>query len=661
MTYVEHDPDDIASNTSGNTHFQEVLAKRYGRRSVLTGGIAAAAFGFLAGPGAVGALAKGAGPKHPAQPPGQARQGALLGFAAIAAGDSDTVRVPPGYSSQVLIPWGQPLHSDGPAFRFDGSNTAAEQAEQIGMHHDGMHFFPLSDGPEGNRRGLLVVNHEYVDRTQLYADGDAIMTQEKVDKALAAHGVSVVEVRQRPNRRWEAVDSRLNRRITGETSMTFSGPAAEHQRILDALDGDPVRGTLNNCSHGVTPWGTYLACEENWNGYFGASGGFTAEAEERRYGINATGFRYRWHTADDRFDLSTTDGRANLALFGWCVEIDPFAPGSVPVKRTALGRFKHEGATFTEAPDGRVVVYSGDDQDGDYMYKFVSAQPWRDMRADGTSPLDEGTLYVARFDDDGAGAWLPLVFGQGPLTSENGWADQADVLLRTRMAADAVGATKMDRPEWVAVHPRTKDVYLTLTNGSSGEGAANPKPSAGGNVYGHIVRWTEAGGNTAATTFRWEIFLLGGDPAYPDRNAENPIGLDETNIFGSPDGIWIDDDGRVWIQTDISNSSSNRADRGYDNIGNNQMLAADPDTRELRRFLVGPRGAEVTGVITTPDRRTMFVNIQHPGEDTPGITSVAPSPEDPRTVSNWPDHRPDGRPRSATVVVWKNDGGVIGT
>jgi uncharacterized protein len=655
MTYVEHDPDDIASNDSGNTHFQEVLGRRYGRRSVLGGGVAAATFGFIAGPGAVAALA--ADGKAPGRAGNQSKgkPGSLLGFQPVLPTTADTITVPAGYSWQVLIPWGEPLQSTGPAFRFDGTNTAAEQAQQIGMHHDGMHYFPISPGPSANRRGLLVLNHEYVDTTILYSDGSATMTKEKVDKALAAHGVAVVEVAEEGGR-WRHVDSRYNRRITGETPMTFSGPAASSPRIAAALAGRPVRGTLNNCSHGYTPWGTYLACEENWNGYFGATGAFSPNPEEARYGINGTGFGYRWHTADDRFDLSTASGRANLSLFGWCVEIDPFDPTSTPVKRTALGRFKHEGATFTES-NGHVVVYSGDDQDGDYQYKFVSARPWRSMRARGQSPLDEGTLYVARYDDDGTGVWLPLVFGQGPLTPANGWADQADVLLRTRQAADALGATKMDRPEWVAVHPRTGEVYLTLTNGNLGTGKANPKPASGSNVYGHIVRWAEERGDHRATRFRWDIFLLGGDPAYPNLNL-NPD-LDETNIFGSPDGIWIDDDGRVWIQTDISNSSVGRADRGYDRIANNQMLVADPSTGDLRRFLVGPRGCEVTGVITTPDRRTMFINIQHPGESTSSIGS--PTPANPRVVSNWPDHRPDGRPRSATVVIRKDDGGVIGT
>lgn len=299
---------------------------------------------------------------------------------------------------------------------------------------------------------------------------------------------------------------------------------------------------------------------------------------------------------------------------------------------------------------GRVVVYSGDDQDKEYVYKFVGNASWRSLRARGKDPLDHGTLYVGKFEADGSGRWLPLVFGEGALTAANGWADQADVLLRTRQAADAVGATPLDRPEWVAVHPRSKDVFLTLTNGSGG-GPVGPRTP---NPYGQIVRWREERGDSTALRFRWDIFLLAGDPKYDPK-----VTLSESQVFGSPDGLAVDDDGRLWIQTDVSNSSQNRADKGYDRIGNNQMLAADPTTGEVRRFLTGPRGSELTGITFAPDQRTMFVNVQHPGEAT--TSWGTPTPENPRAVSNWPDFDPTGRPRSATVVIRKRDGGIIGT
>jgi hypothetical protein len=521
-----------------------------------------------------------------------------------------------------------------------------------------MHYFPLPIA--GNRRGLLVVNHEYTDASQIYAaaQGAAITPdaagREKVAKALAAHGVSVISIRRTPRGTWDIVGSdRRNRRITGTTPMAFSGPvSARHPMLRSAITRVPL-GTLNNCAMGVTPWGTYLACEENWNGYFGtAETTWVRNALEARYGVTAGGFGYDWHVAQPRFDLAVN--RNELNHFGWVVEFDPFDPQSQPVKRTALGRFKHEGATCTESR-GRVVVYGGDDENGDYLYKFVGNAPWRQLRAHRKSPLDHGTLYVARFDADGSGEWLPLVHGAGPLTSANGWADQADVLIRTRMAADASGATRLHRPEWVAVHPHTQEVFVTLTNGSGSNAAVNSGRDP--NPYGHIVRFSEARDDD--TRFEWDVFLLAGDPAY-DTNVPR-----DQPLFGSPDGIWVDPAGIAWIQTDISNSSQNRASRGYDHIGNNQMLAASPATGEVRRFLTGPRGCEITGVTMTPDRRTMFVNVQHPGESTTFWNNLngtgvpgAPTPSNPSSVSSWPF---GGRPRSSTVVIRKLDGGPIGS
>jgi secreted PhoX family phosphatase len=317
------------------------------------------------------------------------------------------------------------------------------------------------------------------------------------------------------------------------------------------------------------------------------------------------------------------------------------------MKRTALGRIKREAAFVADA-DGTAVVYSGDDQDGEYIYKFVAATPWQEAIDAGTSPLDDGTLYVARFNDDGTGEWLPLVFGQGPLTLNGGFADQADLLIRTREAADKVGATRLDRPEWIAENPLTGDIFVTLTNGTQGANPINPRED---NPYGHIVRWTETDGDKTALTFDWDVFVLAGDPAYdPEANVNG-------DSFGSPDGLWVDPAGVMWIQTDISNSRQALAEDGYDNIGNNQMLAADPATGEIKRFIVGPRGCEVTGAFTTPDQTTMFVNIQHPGESTPAWGEA--TPEDPTAVSSWPDG--EGRPRSATVAIRKDDGGVIGS
>jgi secreted PhoX family phosphatase len=485
-TFESGDPADISSNNSGNRPFRDVLQANMSRRSVVRGGTVIAAAGFLGMAGA--GVARAGDIDSGASVPSGARFGRpsrpLLGFTAVAPSQADTVVVPDGYYVETLIPWGTPIQPDGPAWKKDASNTAEEQAKQVGMHHDANCYFPIKRGRDENRHGVLVTNHEYTDNTLLYPDGNAVITQEKVNKALNAHGVSVVEIKLIRNR-WEVVRSKYARRITGRTPVAFSGPVSANHPKLQA--NNPPMGTLNNCSYGETPWGTYLACEENFDSYFGTTDTtWVRSPDEARYGLTAAGFGYKWHEVDPRFDLAANPNEPNR--FGWVVEIDPFNPHAKPVKRTALGRVKHEGATVAQSR-GRVVVYCGDDQDGDYLYKFVSARPWRWLRAIGRSPLDHGTLYVAKFHDGGTGQWLPLAFGQGPLTAANGWQDQADVLIRTRQAADAVGATPLDRAEWITVHPRTSDVYMTLTNSTLPPvSAVNPRNP---NPYGHIIRWQE--------------------------------------------------------------------------------------------------------------------------------------------------------------------------
>ncbi|MDO5626806.1 MAG: PhoX family phosphatase [Mobilicoccus sp.] len=653
MYYPDVDPDDVSSNPSKNRHFSEVLEANVSRRNVLGGTIGVAAVGFFAG----APMAQAAAPTTTASVAGRGRgrgrgRRPLLGFKGISVSTEDTVRVPEGYTAEVLIPWGTPIHSGGPAWQKNASNSSREQAVQIGFNHDGMHYYPFdtrgrmrSRGGkhDNNGHGLLVVNHEYTDNSQLTTDGlEGEMTLEKARKHQAAHGVSVVAVRQGRSGKWTNVDSPFNRRVHANTPMTVSGPAAKDERLKAK---GPVKGTLNNCSMGFTPWGTYVTCEENFHTYFGSKAGYTETVEDKRYGITGGESRYRWHEVDSRFDLN--DDPNEKFRFGWCVEIDPFDPDSTPVKRTALGRIKHENAWHSESR-GRIVVYTGDDQNGEYIYKFVSDKPWRAVRAQGKSPLDEGVLYVAKFHEDGTGTWLPLVFGQGPLTAANGWKDQGDVLVRTRTAADALGATPMDRPEWITENTNTGHLFATLTNGSSGPNPANPRDP---NPYGHIIRWMERYDDKTGTEFDWDIFVLAGDPTKDPKVNVNG------DPFGSPDGIWADPDGRIWIQTDVSNSAQLIGE--YENLGNNMMLCADPNTREIRRFLTGPKGCEITGCITTPDQRTMFINIQHPGEATRAIAE--PTPENPQAVSSWPDHDPKGRPRPATVVIRKNDGGVIGT
>lgn len=636
------DLDDISVNPSNNRHFSDVADTAVSRRSILGGSAGVAALGLM-GTGVASVLA--ACSPEPGEPgtttSTTVATPALLGFAGVLASAADTVVVPDGYTASVLIAWGDPV-SSGPAFAQDASATAAQQAEQWGMHNDGVVFFPISAN-----RGLIVQNHEYTDDVLLFNDGMAGWNAEKTAKSQAAHGVGVIEVR-RFGREWRVVrPSGFARRITANTPMKLSGPAVGNTLVKTSSDasGAAVLGTFNNCAMGHTPWGTYLTCEENFNGYFRKAA--TPNALEKRYGVGASA-GYPWYTTDQRFDVDVTPNEPNR--HGWVVEIDPFNPSSTPVKRTALGRMKHEGACVVEAPDGRVVVFMGDDQTNEYIYRFVSAEPWETAIAAGRSPLDDGVLSVARFDAGGSGVWLPLVAGDPALAS---FATQGDVVINARGAADAKGATKMDRPEWIDVHPGRKEGYVTLTNNSGrGNGtnppvdAANPRAS---NVYGQILRWAPSGGDWASDSFSWDLFALGGDPAVPAHGA-TIVG----DKYGSPDGIYVAPSGRLWIQTDVSSSTIDKG--AYAGFGNNQMLCADPSTRETRRFLVGPKGCEITGVVATPDEKVLFVGIQHPGEAPSGDND----PANPKQFSSWPDGAAGGRPRSGLLAVTRNDGGVIG-
>jgi secreted PhoX family phosphatase len=511
--------------------------------------------------------------------------------------------------------------------------------------------------------------------------------------------VSVIEVQRNAAGKWEYVkNSTYNRRITGYTPMTITGPAAGNDLLKTAADaaGTEVLGTLNNCGAGQTPWGTFITCEENFNGYFGTdTAGWTPNVLQSRYGISASGFGYGWHKGDPRFDLAVNPNEPNR--HGWVVEIDPYAPTSKPKKRTALGRFKHENAECVLSKTNKAVVYTGCDEVNEYLFKFVSTGSYDTAnKASGANLLDAGILYVARFDagnlvgdNQGTGVWLPLVFGQNGLTAENGFANQGEVLIKARQAADRVGATMMDRPEWVAAN-RTKpgEVFLACTNnsrrgtatpatsnnvnGSTRASTANPAVDEANprsdNRWGHVIRINETGADAAATAFMWDIFVIAGNPAL-DGAKKGSSNIDASNTFNSPDGIQVDPEGRLWIQTDGQYSNTGN----FVNQGNNQMLVADIATKKITRFLVGPAGCEVTGVCWTPDGRTMFINIQHPGEvgshpNAPAAYVATASANrdawvnaNPTAFSKWPDGASGGRPRSATVVIRKNDGGVIGT
>jgi secreted PhoX family phosphatase len=661
--FYEHG-DERPSNRSDNRNFYDVLEARVARRAFMAGGLAAVVGGLFGGLTSRAALAQETAPS------------ALLGFAPVPISRDDTVVVPAGYKVQVFAPWGTPIRSDAPAYR-PGAVTGADQALQVGSHHDGIHFFPI-DGSSTD--GLLVMNHEYVEPRFIHAarwagmtltgddvvfNADGARDDDEVLAELNGHGVSILHVTRGADGQWAITDDALNRRITGLTPMMISGPAAgsAHMVTRYSPEGTATRGTLNNCAHGVTPWNTYLAAEENWAGYFvNASGDMPREQD--RYGLPDDASRYGWDKAasqaDDyiRFNAAATgasadeDYRNEPNTFGWMVEIDPFTPDAMPVKRTALGRFAHEGVVFAPAEAGKpVVCYSGDDSRFEYIYKFVSAAAFEPGATDG-SILDEGTLYVARFNDDGTGEWLALAPGQNGLTPENGFADLADILVNTRLAADTAGATKMDRPEWGTVDVNNHKVYFTLTNNTRRAltqiDAVNPRAE---NNFGSILRWGYEGNDYTRTAFAWDLFVLAGT----ERQSAtfNGQALTEDNLFACPDGLWCDTQSRLWIQTDMGDIAPDQSGP-LAPFGMNAMLAADPATGEIRRFLTGPWGQEITGVITTPDGTSMFVNVQHPGGHASAEQFAGGD-----FGSGFPDY--DGSvPRSATLIITRDDGGVIG-
>ncbi|TDE38912.1 PhoX family protein [Antarcticimicrobium sediminis] len=544
------------------------------------------------------------------------------------------VHVPKGYVWDVVARWGDPLFSDAVGYDIAEGGPLQKSDRVFGENTDGMETFRI-DG-----RQVVAINHEYVNRkTNLPAaqkgkPADA-WDQRKLQNL---QGVTVMEIAEQETGWAVAVDSRFNRRIHHNTPMLLVGPAAGHDLLKTDADpgGSRSLGTFGNCGSGKTPWGTYLTCEENFNGYFGASGEMQADLAPgyERYGISPDGWGYEYHTWDARFDVTQTPNEPHRA--GWIVEIDPADPDSTPVKHTGLGRFKHENAEVVLAPDGRVVVFMGDDERGEFLYRFVSNATYASGEpTDGL--LDEGTLYVARFDDDQTGEWLAL-------TPETTGLTQAEICIYSRMAASLVGATTMDRPEWIATNPNAVEAYCCLTNNkyrglrmNAGGGAmavGGPNPRAH-NRYGQIVRWRPHGKDYAADTFDWDLYVMAGNPTLYDDAYGGSANINAGNLFNSPDGMAFDSRGLVWIQTD--GKDSNTGD--YAGMGNNQMLAGDPVTGEIIRFMTGPKGCEVTGLSWSADRRTMFVGIQHPG-------------------GSWPDGA--GLPRSSLIAIKREDNGLVG-
>jgi secreted PhoX family phosphatase len=641
--------EEIGTNPSTETPIAALIARRLSRRAAMARVVGAAA-GTMFADQLLASVANVA--------EAQAAGPSTLTFTELAHQYGERDAVAEGYEIQTVIRWGDPIVNGGPAY--DPNNvTAAAQALQFGYNNDYLDYFPLPAGSRASDHGLLVVNHEYTNTNLIFAGlGEAREARGKVTKAqteaeIAAHGASVVEVR-RVNGTWQYVrDSRFNRRITGETEMVISGPAAGADRMKVSYDptGRRVRGMLNNCAGGNTPWGTVLTAEENFNGYFGGDPDKTAHAASfKRYGVGAESW-YGWVNHIDRFNVEKEPNEP--FRFGWVVEFDPYDPASVPVKRTALGRFKHEGCHHVVNRDGRVVIYMGDDERFDYVYKFVSARPYNpNERAANRDLLDEGTLFAAQFHDDGKMVWLPLVHGEGPLTAANGFASQADVLLETRRAADLLKATPMDRPEDVEPNRTNGRVYVLLTNNTrrTAEQAnrANPRAS---NAHGHVIEMIPPWAGTAnvdhaATEGRWEMFLIAGKPGI-DAGARYHRATSANGWLSCPDNCAFDAKGRIWIATDGAPTAAGVADGVYaaDVAGTGRALT--------RLFYQAPRGAEVCGPLFTPDDTTLFLAIQHPGEER-GSTFDAPS-------TRWPDFAEGVPPRPSVIAIVKKGGGVVGS
>ncbi|PIE12209.1 MAG: transcriptional initiation protein Tat [Rhodobacterales bacterium] len=617
------DFDEAVTPRSEHTEFDDVVEAALSRRGFLGGVLTLGGFATLGGA---------------TLPTGAQAAGNRFAFDAIASSGEDAIRVPKGYKSEVVVRWADPLWSDGVAFDGETRGTAASQARAFGDNTDGMEIF------HHQGKTLLTVNNEYTNRKTIWgnrADGKA-ETEDDVEKGMLAHGVTVVELRN-DGAGWGIVkDSPFNRRITPQTDMKITGPARGHALMQTAADptGTTTKGTWNNCGSGRTPWGTYLTCEENFNGYFSTEDeAHKTSAELKRYGVSSRDWGYGWARIDDRFDLSKNPNEPNRA--GYVVEIDPRDPNSTPKKRTALGRFKHENAECVINNDGRLVIYMGDDERGEFLYRYVSNGVYA-PGVDTDELMENGTLYAAQFHDTGAGEWLPL-------TPETTGMELAEICIHTRQAASKMNATTMDRPEWVTANPNSDEVYCALTNNKN----RGLKPNKGGdttplggpnpreaNRYGQILRWKPHGGDHTADGFVWDLYVLAGNPTVHEDDRKGSANLTADNMFNSPDGLAFDSTGLLWIQTD--GKYSNEGD--FAGQGNNQMLAGDPVTGEIRRFLTGPKECEVTGLCWSADRRTMFVGIQHPGE---------------KGNSHWPDGG-TSVPRSAIIAVTREDGGPVG-
>ena len=743
-----HSHDDENCNTSSNPSLNDMIEARMSRRGMFRAAVGTAGTAVL---GSVGLAACGGGddPAPVANQPApvtQAPAAAVMGFTAVAKSRLDAVTVPNGYSATPIYAVGDPLAAATPDYKNDGTDTDFDN--RAGDHHDGMEYFGLNAAgtardAAGNDRGLLVMNHEALTDQFLHAAGTTARPRPagESDKEIPAHGVSIVEVRKNAAGKFEYQKaSAFNRRITPATPIKLNGVVSGNALVKTKFStaGTDCRGTINNCGTGYTPWGTFLTGEENWAGYFTRSAtddtarGLTSKSVTSlmRYGrLQGVASRHGWETTgvDDkyaRFNISqigtSTDGsddyRHELNTFGYMVEIDPYDKVVAIRKRTTLGRFAHESGVFGKITAGKpLAVYMGDDSQGEYIYKFVSTTVWSAADATpanrittGDKYLDSGKLYVAKFSADGSGQWIELSMANPAVAgaANYAFADNGDVAINSRLAADAVGATRMDRPEWCAVNPVSGEIYYTLTNNANrkleptstqfGLDAANPRsyqdsfaggtPGSARNVNGHIMRMKETGGEGAAVTFTWDVYLFGAQ-ADADKTLVNLSGLTDDQDFSSPDGLWFSPKtGLVFIQTDdgaytdVTNCMMLIGQPGQVGDGTTPTLSytkgdgskvdvqtrvgAKPAADKLKRFLVGPVDCEITGCTETPDGKTIFVNIQHPGETISKANIADPT----QYLSHWPANAGYGaggattaRPRSATIVITKNDGGLIGT
>lgn len=638
---VFYDEDDTApSNKQPSVTFAEVLRSRLSRRQAIAGMLATTALSPLLG-----------------VKPSHAAAESPLGFTEIPHGYDDKLHVPEGYKAQILIRWGDKVAADAPDFD-PMKQTGDAQAKQFGYNCDFIKFLPLPEGSDTSDHGLLWVNHEYTNTHLMmtgFADSDAVLagaTAEICAVEQQGHGGSIIEIK-RDGSNWSVVpDSSYNRRITPMTPMELRGPAAGHERLKTSTDasGTKVLGMLNNCAGGWTPWGTILSGEENFHGYFGGDPAGTAEeTNHKRYGMKGEPW-YAWGKFEQRFDVTKEMNEPNR--FGWIVEVDPYDPASTPIKHTALGRMKHEGATVVINPDGRLVAYTGDDERFEYVYKYVSNGTYDAAKGkENSALLDDGTLYVAKFADDGSVDWLPLNFGTGPLNEANGFKSQADVMIEARRAADLLGATAMDRPEDIETHPDTGKAYIMLTKNDKRKADKVDGPNARAeNLWGQIVELIppEKDGKRdhSANKFNWEVFIQAGNPADAAHGAKYGVDVGANGWFANPDNLAFDPEGRMWIATD-----------GFPDAGVHDGLWATETEGAGRavtkHFLGCPSGAELCGPEFTPDGTTLFVSVQHPGDDK-GSNFDKPS-------TRWPDFADNMPPRPSVVAITKEDGGTIGS